>query len=231
MYDVHYLCRASYDSGYSCPPRVSSVFCNCVKLSVVLTMSLSFRSNVNYIPPPQEVSSFFFVVFLCFFCLGNFSGKPWYSHHFGYTILTQYRLSICFFISPRILNTPSHLCSEKLAFHQESIAWGTRCQHWTFFFLEVNSWASKSCKFQSSSSNNPFGRVTTRQNFARLLLTRFAVWVCLCHWRFLLLRDLVVSWDSAPLWWSDVILLNELWSRVQQRFLHTLLLPFAGQSF
>lgn len=80
MYDVHYLCRASYDSGYSCPPRVSSVFCNCVKLSVVLTTSLSFRSNVNYIPPPQEVSlPFFFLVFLLYFFLrlflGNFSGN------------------------------------------------------------------------------------------------------------------------------------------------------------
>lgn len=59
MYDVHYLCRARYDSGYSCLPRVSSLLGDCVKLSDVLTMSLSFRSNVNYIPPPQEVSFFF----------------------------------------------------------------------------------------------------------------------------------------------------------------------------
>lgn len=57
MYDVHYLCRARYDSGWSCPPRASSLLCDRVKLSSVLTMSLSFRSNVNYIPPPQEVSS------------------------------------------------------------------------------------------------------------------------------------------------------------------------------
>lgn len=56
MYDVHYLCRARYDSGYSCLPRLSSPLCDCVKLSDALTMSLSFRSNVNYIPPPQEVS-------------------------------------------------------------------------------------------------------------------------------------------------------------------------------
>lgn len=35
------------------------LFGNCVKVSVALTMSLSFRSNVNYIPPPQEVSFFF----------------------------------------------------------------------------------------------------------------------------------------------------------------------------
>lgn len=56
MYDVHYLCRARYDSGYSCLPRLSSALCDCVKLSDVLTVSLSFRSNVNYIPPPQEVS-------------------------------------------------------------------------------------------------------------------------------------------------------------------------------
>lgn len=55
MYDVHNLCRASYDSGYSCPHHVSSLLSDCVKLSAVLTMSLSFRSNVNYIPPPQEV--------------------------------------------------------------------------------------------------------------------------------------------------------------------------------
>lgn len=58
MYDVHYLYGAGYDSGYSCPPRVPSPLCDCVKLSDVLTVSLSFRSNVNYIPPPQEVSCF-----------------------------------------------------------------------------------------------------------------------------------------------------------------------------
>lgn len=56
MYDMHYLCRARYDSGYSCLHQVSSLLSDCVKLSDVLTMSLSFRSNVNYIPPPQEVS-------------------------------------------------------------------------------------------------------------------------------------------------------------------------------
>lgn len=61
MYDVHYLCKARYESGQSCPPRVSSPLCDCVKLSSVLTMSMSFRSNVNYIPPPQEVSCLFFL--------------------------------------------------------------------------------------------------------------------------------------------------------------------------
>lgn len=30
----------------------------------VLTMSLTFRSNVNYIPPPQEVSVLFLFVYL-----------------------------------------------------------------------------------------------------------------------------------------------------------------------
>lgn len=33
--------------------------CDYVKLSDELTTSFSFRSNVNYIPPPQEVSDFF----------------------------------------------------------------------------------------------------------------------------------------------------------------------------
>lgn len=58
MYDVHYLCRARYDS-YSCLHQVSPLLSDCVKVSDVLTMPLSFRSNVNYIPPPQEVSLIF----------------------------------------------------------------------------------------------------------------------------------------------------------------------------
>lgn len=161
MYDVHYLCRASYDSGYSCPPRMSSVFCNCVKLSVVLTTSLSFRSNVNYIPPPQEVSfpfffswSSFYIFFFVFFLVISLViwAKHWLNlstwklilmcfwlesqSQIAITLDTQYlHNTVCLFISPRILNTPSHLCSEKLAFHQESIARETRCQHWIFFFL------------------------------------------------------------------------------------------------
>lgn len=41
-------------------PAVSlSVFiCNCVRPSASLTVPLSFRSNVNYVPPPQEVRLF-----------------------------------------------------------------------------------------------------------------------------------------------------------------------------
>lgn len=143
MYDVHYLCRARYDSGYSCLHQVSSLLSDCVKLSDVLTMPLSFRSNVNYIPPPQEVS--------CFFVFGPVS--PYHVEHIVVDtssshlpnemwlylteitrpspqgnaqaiILKQTKeqvsiqsLIVLFLsLSPRISNTPSHSCSEKLAF-------------------------------------------------------------------------------------------------------------------
>lgn len=88
------------------------------------------------------------------------------------TLDTQYlHDTVYLFISPRILNTPSPLCSEKLAFHQEIHCPRDKVPTLDFFSLELNLWASNSCRLQSSSSTNPFGWVTTRQNFARLLLT------------------------------------------------------------
>lgn len=57
---IIYKCGLKYESGYSCLPQVSRL-----KLSHVLTLPLSFRSNVNYVPPTQEVSPNFPVFSSC----------------------------------------------------------------------------------------------------------------------------------------------------------------------
>lgn len=183
MYDVHYLCGASYDSGYSCPPRVSSVFCNCVKLSIVLTMSLSFRSNVNYIPPPQEVSLsffFFFVFFLVIWAKQRFNLSTWKlillcfwsQSQIAITLDTQYlHNTVCLSLhQPQDFKHTQSFMLWEAGLSSRIHCLRDKVPTLDFFSLEVNSWASNSCKLQSSSSTNPFGWVTTR-HFARLLLT------------------------------------------------------------
>lgn len=110
----------------------SSVFCfflffflfgNCVKLSVALTMSLSFRSNVNYIPPPQEVSFVFCFLFPSLDILFLSFRGTWAMRSPKHNANTESCFSwTCPRLSPspRISNTPSRSCSEKLAFLREN---------------------------------------------------------------------------------------------------------------
>lgn len=95
-------CRARYDSGCSCP-----LYPQCL---------LSFRSNGNYIPPPQEVRASSASL------LAQIRWLVWERAESG-------RVSV----RRRTSNTRSRSCSEKLAFFQKIHA--MRCQHWIQIFL------------------------------------------------------------------------------------------------
>lgn len=200
----------------------SSVFCFFLTVSncpLCLPMPLSFRSNVNYIPPPQEVSCFFSWSSSSLVSSPSLVGlwvltwaKRWFKHEQltltlmniavflielvtpsqrAITLNTEYlNIPVCVSLSPRILNTPSHSCSDKLAFLWEHITHGIRFQHWIF---SLDSKWALDLPIHANFNLLPPQLLLDglwQDKFARLLLTLLLCCVGpICHWRFLLLWD------------------------------------------